>query len=94
MITVGDLAPGGEAHLERYATGVIPLLHAAGVKIIGRYRGIEPLVGNEALDLVSIMEFASVEAMKEFLTSEAYLAEVPHRQRAFRDLKTFACETL
>ncbi|AFY97036.1 DUF1330 domain-containing protein [Chamaesiphon minutus] len=94
MITVGNLAENGAESLERYAQGVIPLLEQAGVKILGRYQGIEALVGEHPFDLVAVMEFPSLEAMKQFLASDAYGAMIPDRERAFKYLRTFACNTL
>jgi uncharacterized protein (DUF1330 family) len=94
MITVGILAENGAEELERYAQGVMPLLEEAGVKILGRYQGQEMLVGEDMFDLVSVMEFPDVNAMKQFLNSDAYMAMVPHRTKAFEFLRTFACNTL
>lgn len=94
MITVGILAKNGAEELERYAHGVIPLLEQAGVKILGRYQGHEMLVGEDLFDLVSVMEFPDVDAMKKFLNSDAYAAMVPHRTKAFKFLRTFSCNTL
>ncbi|SRR5579883_71461 len=94
MVTVGKLHPDGAEALELYAAGVIPLLKQAGVKILGRYQGVETLVGDDMFDLVAVMEFPNFEAMRQFLTSEDYVAMIPYRNRAFKYIRTFACNTL
>lgn len=94
MITIGTLNPDGEIHLQRYAHMVMPLLIGAGVKIRGRYKGIEALVGKDYPDLVAVMDFPDAAAMKHFLASAMYRAALPHRHRAFREIQTFVTETL
>ena len=94
MITVGTLAENGAESLDRYAKGVIPLLEQAGVKILGRYQGVEALVGDSPFDLVAVMEFPNEIAMKQFLSCDAYAAMIPHRYKAFKYLTTFSCNVL
>ena len=94
MITIGTLNPGGETHLQRYAEIVMPLLQAAGVNVRGRFKGIEALVGDDYPDLVAVMEFPDVAAMKTFLSSAAYEQALPHRTKAFHAIRTFACNSL
>jgi uncharacterized protein (DUF1330 family) len=55
---------------------------------------VEALVTTDRFDLVAVMEFPSEEAMKQFLTSEAYLAMEPYRDKAFKFLTTFSCNSL
>lgn len=94
MITIGNLNPSGEVHLQRYAEMVIPLLQAAGVNVRGRFKGVEALVGDDYPDLVAVMEFPNVAAMKTFLSSAAYEQALPHRNKAFHTIRTFACDSL
>lgn len=94
MITIGTLNPQGDVHLQRYAEMVIPLLESAGVTIRGRFKGIESLVGEVHPDLVAVMEFPDVAAMKQFLSSSSYQKALPHRNNAFKTIHTFACESL
>lgn len=93
MITVANFAPDGAEALQTYVTGVLPLLEQAGAKV-QRYAGVETLVGDDRFDLVAVMEFPTEAAMKQFLTSEAYLAMEPYRDRAFRSLITFSTHSL
>jgi uncharacterized protein (DUF1330 family) len=93
MITVANFAEDGAESLQRYVEGVLPLLARSGAKV-QRYAGIEALVSQDRFDLVAVMEFPSEAAMKQFLTSDAYMAMEPHRDKAFKFLTTFSCNNL
>jgi uncharacterized protein (DUF1330 family) len=93
MITVANFAEDGAESLQRYVEGVLPLLDRAGAKV-QRYAGVETLVSPDRFDLVAVMEFPSEDAMKQFLTSEAYIAMEPYRDKAFKFITTFSCNSL
>ena len=93
MVTLGRFAPGGQAHYDRYAEGVLPLLLDCGAKVRERLRGGETLIGEGAPDLVAVIEFPDRAAMRAFLGSDAYAACVPHREAAFAWLVSFACDS-
>jgi uncharacterized protein (DUF1330 family) len=93
MITIAQFAEDGAEALQSYVAGVLPLLEQAGAKV-QRYAGMEALVSPDRFDLVAIMEFPSEAAMKQFLSSEAYLAMEPYRDRAFKFLTTFSGNAL
>jgi uncharacterized protein (DUF1330 family) len=93
MITIANFAEDGAEALQRYVEGVLPLLKQAGAKV-QRYRGLEPLVGSDRFDLVAVMEFPSEAAMQQFLSSDAYIAMEPYREKAFKFLTTFAANAL
>lgn len=94
MVTLGTLAPGGAAHYADYAAGVLPLLRQAGATIRERLQGRAALVGATFPELVAVIEFPDDAAMHAFLASAAYRALIPHREKAFTSLSTFACEAL
>lgn len=93
MITIANFAEDGTEALQRYVEGVLPLLEQAGAKV-QRYGGVETLVGNDRFDLVAVMEFPSAAAMKQFLSSDAYAAMEPYREKAFKFLTTFSSDLL
>jgi uncharacterized protein (DUF1330 family) len=93
MITIANFAEDGAEALQAYVKGVLPLLEAAGAKV-QRYGGGETLVGSDRFDLVAVMEFPSEAAMKQFLSSDAYTAMEPYREKAFKFLTTFASDVL
>jgi uncharacterized protein (DUF1330 family) len=93
MITVANFAEDGAGALQRYVEGTLPLLEKADARVL-RYGGVEALVGEELFDLVAVMEFPSDAAMRQFLDSDAYAAMELYRNKAFKFIRTFACNTL
>jgi uncharacterized protein (DUF1330 family) len=93
MITIANFAEDGVEDLQRYVEGVLPLLEQAGAKV-QRYGGLETLVGSDRFDLVAVMEFPNEAAMQQFLSSDAYAAMEPYRDKAFKFLTTFASNVL
>jgi len=93
MITVATFAEDGSEALQHYVEGVLPLLEQAGAST-RRYQGMKPLVGDDLFDLVAVIEFPSNAAINQFLSSDAYMAMEPHRDNAFKFIRTFACNTL
>jgi uncharacterized protein (DUF1330 family) len=96
LITIGKLNPDGSEALKRYAAGVIPLIEAAGGVVLARGNPKESIVGNSngRPDLVAVMRFADDDSIRSFLSSEAYLANVPHRNLAFREIHTYIAADL
>jgi uncharacterized protein (DUF1330 family) len=93
MITVANFAEDGAEALQRYVEGVLPLLEQADARV-QRYGGVEALVGSDRFDLVAVMEFPNEAAMKQFLSSDAYTAMEPYREKAFKFLMTFSSSLL
>jgi len=94
MVTIASFAHDGAEHYARYAAGVLPLLEKAQVKLRERLGGREALVGEDFPELVAVLEFPNEVAMKSFLSSQEYRALIPHREKAFKTLRTFSCEVL
>jgi uncharacterized protein (DUF1330 family) len=93
MITIANFSEDGAEALQKYVEVVLPLLQQAGAKV-QRYGGTETLVGSNRFDLVAVMEFPSEAAMQQFLSSDAYTAMEPYREKAFKFLTTFASTVL
>lgn len=96
LITIGRLNSDGRESLERYATAVIPLIRQAGGEILCRLRPTETVVGPDAgrPDLVAVMRFPTADAIRAFLDSHTYREQVPHRHRAFVEIRSFLAEDL
>ncbi|MEL7088958.1 MAG: DUF1330 domain-containing protein, partial [Planctomycetota bacterium] len=88
LVTLGRLKPDGQSHLERYADGVIPLIHRFGGEIVVRMITEKSVVGDDTQrpDLVAVMRFPSPAVIRDFLGSDDYQRHVPHRERAFDTL--------
>jgi uncharacterized protein (DUF1330 family) len=91
LITIASIAPGGEEALERYAAATIPLIHAAGGKVISRWRPTDTVVGEDGRrpDLVAVMEFENSERIRAFLGSDSYQQQVSNRNRAFAAVQSY-----
>ena len=98
LITIGSLRAGGQAALERYAVGVMPIIAAAGGQVISRGRPTETVVtdGHESgrPDLVAIIRFSSANAIRTFLGSTEYQAYVGDRESAFEQLHSYIADDL
>jgi uncharacterized protein (DUF1330 family) len=96
LITIGKLNPDGKEALGRYATGVIPLIEAAGGTVLARGALSECVVGSPVgqPDLVAVMRFPSAQAIRDFFESEAYRANLAHRNQAFREVRSYIADDL
>ena len=96
LITLARVAPGGQDALEQYATGTIPLIHAAGGEVISRLRLTDTVVGdsNRRPDLVAVMRFSSTAAIRGFLNGEEYRRQVPLRDMAFSEVHSYIAEDI
>ena len=96
LITVGRFRKGGDEALRRYASGVIPLIRAAGGEVVSRGRPLETVVGDAGTrpDLVAVMRFPDAEAIRGFLDSHAYRANVTYRNEAFEDIRSYIADDL
>jgi len=96
LITIGRLNTDGLPALERYAAGVIPLIAAAGAELVTRGSPQETVVGSadNQPDLVAIMRFPTADAVRAFLDSAAYRAQIVHRSQAFADVRSYIARDL
>lgn len=96
LITIARVAPRGQDALEQYATGTIPLIHAASGEVILRLRLSDTVVGdgNSRPDLVAVMRFSSTDAIRGFLNSEEYRRKVPLRDIAFSEVHSYIAEDI
>ncbi len=78
---------GREAYHQRYAAGVVPLIHAAGGRPIWSGRAsFAPLAPKgERWDEVVLVEYPSRRAFLGMVTSPAYQAVARHRSAALLD---------
>jgi|SRR5579864_1586671 len=96
LVTIGHLRDDRGDALEQYAAGTIPLITAAGGEVITRASPIEAVVGGpqNRPDLVAVIRFPSADAVREFLTSGAYRANVAYRNRAFVEVHSYIATDL
>lgn len=89
LIVNAVVNPAETAALEQYSTQATALFKAAGATPLGRYRLVEPVLGDRHPTLVVMMEFPSDQAIREVFASEAYQQLTPEREKAFETLDVF-----
>lgn len=96
LITIANFAPDGRSSLEQYVTGTLPLIQAAGGKVLHRLLLTDTVVGTTPArpDLMAVIRFDNPEAIRLFLQSEAYQRLVPHRNRAFAHIHSYIAEEI
>lgn len=96
LITIAKIAATGQDALEQYAAGTLPLIQAAGGKVVCRSRLTEIVVGasNTRPDLVAVMRFDNPEAILNLLNSKEYRRQVPYRERAFTEIHSYIAEEI
>ena len=88
LITIGRLRTDGADALERYAAGVIPVITAQGGHVVSRGIPQETVAGGDEgrPDLVAVIRFRNAEAIRRFLSSPEYRANLPHSDRTFSEV--------
>ncbi|MBZ5541449.1 MAG: DUF1330 domain-containing protein [Acidobacteriia bacterium] len=94
LITTGALHPDGQDAYNRYASVVVPLIEAAGGKVLRRGTFQEAIVGDDCPEFIAVMEFPDVDSIHVMFAGSAYRAAIPDRNLAFRDIRTFICNPL
>lgn len=96
LITIGRLRTDGADALERYAAGVIPVITAQGGQVVSRGIPQETVVGGDEgrPDLVAVIRFPTAEAIRRFLSSPEYRANLTHSDRAFSEVHSYIAADL
>jgi uncharacterized protein (DUF1330 family) len=61
-------------------------------KPVNKFKVTKPLIGDYTPNLVSIMEFSSMESLNEVFESSAYKKLIPYREKAFSKLEGYISE--
>ncbi|MEO8334334.1 MAG: DUF1330 domain-containing protein [bacterium] len=94
LTTTATLNAGGAASLERYAAAVMPLITAAGGRVLLRATLRETLVGTDIPDFIAVIQFPDADRIHALFDSDAYQAALSDRRRAFCNLRTFVSDPL
>lgn len=96
LITIARLRTDGADALEQYAAGVIPVITAQGGQVVSRGNPQETVVGDAEgrPDLVAVIRFPTAEAVRHFLASAEYRANLPHSDRAFAEVHSYIAADL
>jgi uncharacterized protein (DUF1330 family) len=94
LTTIGTLESDGGDALARYACVVIPLIEAAQGTVLCRGAFREAIVGDDCPGFIAVMQFPHAERIHRMFASAEYLAALPDRQRAFREIRTFISDPI
>ena len=71
--------------MQEYLKGVMPLLTAAGGKLVKRLK-VDDVINGHPSGMVLVMDFDSLDAIKSMFESDEYAALVPVRDRGFAQM--------
>lgn len=83
LIIMATRRPDSDDDYDSYAKIAVPIMMGAGGVFTGRFGRIDELAGNDGPEQVAVMEFEDEAAVRAAITSPAYQAVVPHRDKAF-----------
>ncbi len=89
MIVLAQINPKEKEALDEYLKKSAPIFKSAGGIPINKYKIAEQLIGNNPIDLVSIMEFPSHKALKNAFESSDYKQLLSLREKGFLKLEVF-----
>jgi uncharacterized protein (DUF1330 family) len=72
------------------------LIEAAGGTVLTRGAPTECVVGSPEChpDMVAVMRLPTDQTIRDSLASDAYQANLPHRNQAFRELRSYIADDL
>jgi uncharacterized protein (DUF1330 family) len=65
-----------------------------GGKPVGRYKTVNPLVGEESPEMMAVIEFASPKIIEDLVKSEAFTALAEQRARVFTKLNMIVSQSM
>jgi uncharacterized protein (DUF1330 family) len=95
MLNLLAFAPdGGRERYEQYAVAVAPLLERAGGRIVYAGEAVPPLLGDDAWDVVALVEYPTRQAFLDMVGSPEYLAIAHLRTEALTRGELHPLDTL
>jgi uncharacterized protein (DUF1330 family) len=82
------------AEVPEYLGSVMQIFGQNGGKPVGRYKTINPLVGDESPEMVAVIEFANPEIIENLVKSEAFNTLAEQRARVFTNLNMFISQNM
>ena len=83
MIATTTINSENPHSLQVYVEGTLPLIEAAGGRLVSRYGHKETVFGSAGSEFVVIVEYPSGEAIRKLFQSTAYKQLIPARDKAF-----------
>ena len=78
----------------KYLGSVMQIFGKNGGKPVGRYKTINPLVGEESPEMMAVIEFASPKIIEDLVKGEAFNALAEQRARVFTKLNMIISQNM
>lgn len=79
---------------QAYVGQALPMLIAAGGKLLKRVKVAKPVVGDQTFALSLVMEFPDAKSIEDLFASDDYATIAPHREKGFAFMNIVICEDL
>lgn len=89
MIVTAQINPNEKEALDEYLKKSGSIFKNAGGEPVHKYKIAGQIVGNNSMDLVSIMEFPSHDALKDVFEGDEYQKLLPLREKGFLKLEVY-----
>ncbi|HEO65919.1 MAG TPA: DUF1330 domain-containing protein [Spirochaetes bacterium] len=89
LIATGVINPDEMEAFEYYTSHASVLLKEGGGEVIGKYKVVQHLIGEEPLSAFLVMEFPDDPSIIGVFESEEYKKLIPSRDKAFKKLDVF-----
>ena len=94
MIVTAQPNPDHAEDAQAYVGQALPMLMAAGGKLLKRVKVAKPVVGDQTFALSLVMEFPDAKSIEDVFASDDYAAIAPHREKGFAFMNIVICEDL
>ena len=91
LTVLNDIDPNEMNAMKNYVSQAVPMFGAKGGEIVLRTKKVDVLKG-EPTQILTVLGFPSVEAIKEVFESEAYKILIADRDKAFPNLTIYISE--
>ncbi len=92
LIIIATINPIEKESLSYYLLEMDKMYREVKAIPVKKYKISESLIGEEATNVVSIMEFSSREALDKVFRSERYKELIPYRMKAFLRVEAMISE--
>jgi uncharacterized protein (DUF1330 family) len=82
------------SELPEYLGSVMQIFGQNGGKPVGRYKTINPLIGEESPEMMAVIEFANPEIIEDMVKGEAFNALADQRARIFTKLNMIISQSM
>ena len=83
--------PDKTEQVPTYSSQIMPILVEAGGELVGRYRVVEQLTGENGPKFIAVLKFVGDQAVKDALNSDEYRALEDLRREIFVQVDSMIC---